>query len=97
MDNARQSHPMQPVYEDEHGVARFKENAIVRFLLDQGPHDMNSLALRYFTKENREQFLQLIGYSLCGFEELSYVSDEASDRAWDAYDALEDEDEQSVP
>jgi len=29
-----------------------------------------------FSQEDREQFAQLIGYSLSGFGELSYVSDE---------------------
>jgi hypothetical protein len=37
---------------------------------------MNSLAEHDFSPEDREQFAQLIGYSLSGFGELSYVSDE---------------------
>jgi hypothetical protein len=37
---------------------------------------MNSLARMNFSNEDREQFAQLIGYSLSGFSELSYVSDE---------------------
>jgi hypothetical protein len=61
---------------DEHGRDRFKANAIVVHLLDKGGFDMNSLAMMDFSNEDREQFAQLIGYSLSGFGELSYVSEE---------------------
>ncbi len=37
---------------------------------------MNDIASMEFTRQEREQFAQLIGYSLSGFSELSYVSDE---------------------
>lgn len=66
-------HPMQPTYYDENETVRFKHNAIVRFLLDAGPFDMNQLAAMNFSREDREQFAQLIGYSVGGFGELSYV------------------------
>jgi len=73
--------PDQPLVRDAQGTIRFRENAIVRYLLDVGATDMNRLALLPFSQEDREQFLQLIGYSVCGFGELSYVSDEAWARA----------------
>ena len=69
-------HPTQPLGHDEDGVLRFKPNRIVRFLLDMGPFDMNKLAIMDFSREDRIQFAQLIGYSQAGFDELSYVSDE---------------------
>ncbi len=69
-------HPIQPLAIDEKGVLRFKRNAIVSFLLDNGGFDMNKLAGMDFSNEDREQFAQLIGYSHSGFGELSYVSDE---------------------
>ena len=69
------NHPIQPLALDEHGVLRFKSNALVRHLLDNGGIDMNDLAVIDFPQEDREQFAQLIGYSQCGFGELSYVSD----------------------
>jgi hypothetical protein len=75
------SHPIQPIYRDEHGTLRFKPNAIVRFLLDAGPYDMNKLAMMPWGDEDRQQFAQLIGYSVSGYSELSYVSDEAYARA----------------
>lgn len=70
-------HPFQPLYVDRYGTLRFKENAIVRFLLDNGGYDMNKLALMDFDDEDRAQFAQLTGYSTSGFAELTnYVSDE---------------------
>lgn len=69
---------LQPVEIAKDGVARFKSNAIVRLLLDDGKYDMNRLALLPFSDADREQFAQLIGYSVCGFNELSYVSDAAA-------------------
>lgn len=69
-------HPIQPLYLDENGTLRFKENAIVRFLLDNGPFDLDTLSLEKFSQEDREQFAQLIGYSLGGYDDLKYVSDE---------------------
>lgn len=72
------AHPMQEIICDERGGHRFRPNAIVVYLLDGGPFDMNHLAVQAFSAEDREQFAQLIGYSLNGFLELSYVSDEAA-------------------
>jgi len=77
----RERPPMQLLALDLDGVLRFKANAIVRFLLDAGPFDMNQLALMNFEPEDREQFAQLIGYSLSGYGDLSYVSDGAYERA----------------
>ena len=34
-----------------------------------------------FTKEDRQQFAQLIGYSLSGYGELNYVTDRAWEKA----------------
>lgn len=71
-------HPMQPLVKDD-GVVRFYPNAIVRFLLDWAtPRGMslNELAIMPFSDADREQFAQLIGYSLSGFGELRYVRDE---------------------
>lgn len=75
------SHPIQPLEKDKDGVIRFKQNNIVRYLLDNGPFDMNQISILPFTQEDREQFAQLIGYSLFGFRELSYVSDETCETA----------------
>lgn len=73
-------HPVQPLVMLD-GVKRFKENAIVRHLLDSGSLDLNRLACLPFSQEDREQFAQLIGYSLAGFGELSYVTNATYNRA----------------
>lgn len=67
------THPIQPLVTDDRGTIRFKANAIVRHLLDHGGIDLNALAGMDFSIEDREQFAQLIGYSLSGFGGLSYV------------------------
>jgi len=74
-------HPIQPLAKDKQGVMRFKENAIVRHLLDNGGIDLNKLAMLDFSKDDRIQFAQLIGYSLSGFAELSYVDNESYEAA----------------
>ena len=68
-------HPMQPVIRDENGIHRFRANKIVEYLLDNGGIDMNHIAATKFPKEDRMQFLQLIGFSVCGYCEFECVSD----------------------
>lgn len=75
---------MQPVYivEDDVDYVRFKPNALVRFLLDAGGIDLNKLSmLPNIPQEDWEQFYQLIGYSIDGYDELSRVSDESRNEA----------------
>lgn len=74
-------HPLQPVEWDGQGVIRFKQNAIVRFLLDAGPFDLNMIAQMPFSREDHEHLAQLIGYSVSGYGDLSYVSDETYEKA----------------
>lgn len=76
--------PMQPLVIDAHGTLRFKENPIVRTLLDYATehgYGLNEMALDDFDAEDRMQLAQLIGYSLSGYGDLSYVTDESYDRA----------------
>lgn len=83
--------PMQPVVlDDAQRVVRFKSNAIVQYLLDNGGIDMNQLAMREFSQDDREQFLQLIGYSIGGYHEISYVSDESAMAASAAAERLQE-------
>lgn len=65
-------HPMQPLVKDDHDTVRFKANAIVKYLVHP---KMNALAAMDFNDEDWTQVAQLIGYSLPGFSDLSYVSD----------------------
>ena len=73
-------HPMQPL-EWVDDVIRFKQNKIVRFLLDAGLYDMNLLLMMPFDREDYEQFAQLIGYSVSGFGDLSYADPKVVDDA----------------
>ena len=68
-------HPIQPL-EEVNGFFRFKENKIVKYLLENGGIDLNQIACLGFDREDRVQFAQLIGYSLSGWSELSYVSND---------------------
>ena len=52
-------HPIQPLVEDADGVLRFKKNAIVSYLIDNGRISLNDLAQLEFSREDREQFAQL--------------------------------------
>ncbi|EFH6445939.1 hypothetical protein GN264_17270 [Escherichia coli] len=76
--------PIQPLVIDGHGTLRFKENPIVRRLLDYSTehgYGLNEMALEQFDAEDRMQLAQLIGYSLSGYGDLSYVTDESYARA----------------
>lgn len=78
-------HPIQPLIAEQNGRLRFKENKIVRYLLDNGGIDLNKIACLNFSQEDSEQFAQLIGYSLDGFYELSYTRTETGEAAKHAY------------
>lgn len=82
--------PLQPIYKDENGTFRFVENKVVSFLLKEGGIDMNRLAMEDFSNADREQFAQLIGYSLSGFGDLSYVSDIAYNLAYEIANSQEE-------
>lgn len=69
--------PMQPISTGEDGLPRFEANTIVKRLLEFARlHGLGQqeLASENHSQEDWEQFAQLIGYSLRGFDELSYVS-----------------------
>lgn len=78
----KKKHPIQPLSLDEHGTLRFKANGIISHLFDTKELDLNSLsAMRCFSYNDWVQLAQLLGYSLGGFGDLSYVSDEDYDAA----------------
>ncbi|RXO38266.1 hypothetical protein D0525_16275 [Salmonella enterica] len=76
--------PQQPLIIDSSGTLRFKENQIVRKLLDYATergYGLNEIAREQFDAEDQMQLAQLIGYSLDGYGTLSYVTDESYERA----------------
>ncbi len=70
-------HPMQPIEWDGHGVIRFKQNAIVRDLLDWASErgmDLTTIAAMRVSADDWTQFMQLIGYSVSGAGDVSGFS-----------------------
>jgi hypothetical protein len=73
-------HPMQPPVWDG-DVIRFKRNTIIDYLFKSGKMDLNQLACMPFDDEDRMQLAQLLGYSVSGYGELSYVTDKSYEKA----------------
>lgn len=79
-----EGHPMQPVVVSERGIHRFKSNKCVEALLDHGQKTgfgLNELACQAHTAEDQMQLAQLIGYSVSGYGDLSYVTAASYDLA----------------
>lgn len=72
------AHPMQPILLDPDGRPRFKKNSAVEYLAEGR---LNEIARRGYSDEDMTQLAQLIGYSVAGFGDLSYVSDADYERA----------------
>lgn len=80
-------HPIQPLYKcPVDGRLRFKPNALVQHLLDNGGLDMNALARVECSRDDRQHFAQLIGYSHQGYGTLSYASDRVYDKSLERYE-----------
>ena len=78
----------QPLVLDDAGVIRFRENRIIRLLLDAGPFDLNQIALMAFSDQERQLLAQLIGYSVSGYGDLPYAEGEPTARADRAVDVF---------
>lgn len=78
-------HPTQDIILDSNNTPRFRKNAIVNSMLEMGKlagiFNLNTLALQQYSDEDRMQLAQLIGYSISGYGDLSYVSDESYSEA----------------
>lgn len=72
--------PIQPIVTDSEGVLRFHPNRIIRYLFDSGRLDLNEIAAMDFDPADREQVCMLLGYSVYGFSDLSFVSEQTRDR-----------------
>jgi selenocysteine lyase/cysteine desulfurase len=85
------THPIQPLEIAADGVLRFKQNKIVNDLLNKATEakimDMNTIARDDYSREDREQFAQLIGYSHSGAGDLGYMSSEVLSAAFESYEA----------
>lgn len=85
-----QPHPMQPIALDQHGVARFRANAILQHLFETKALDLNALSVMDFSAEDRMQVAQLLGYSVSGFGDLSYATGEVVEAADAIVETLRD-------
>ena len=66
--------PMQPVVVASDGVIRFKANQIISDMLDlcqKHGFGLNEIAMRDYEEDDRSQLMQLIGYSVSGYGNLS--------------------------
>lgn len=70
----KRKQPNQPTYTDKHGVRRFQGNEIIEYLVQNDIINLNDLAALKFSKEDQAQFAQLMGYSVSGWGDLSYVT-----------------------
>lgn len=68
------AHPMQPIVLASDGVIRFRRNEIVRWLVDTKRLDLNDLARLDFSDDDQMQLMQLLGYSVSGYGDLSCAS-----------------------
>lgn len=83
--------PMQPVVIAKDGAVRFKENRIVSAVLEHASkagYSLNEIACGDFTDEEHMQFAQLIGYSVSGYGNLSYASEQSVSKADEIAEAL---------
>jgi len=87
--------PMQPIIKDKDGVTRFKGNTCVRKLLDYATergYSLNEISRdKDITHDDYVQLMQLIGYSLGGFGDLSCVDNDTYNTAEAMYEKKMDE------
>lgn len=76
--------PMQPIQRDASGTARFAKNRIVDDLLEFATargFGLNQIAIGDYSYDEHMQLAQLIGYSVSGYGDLSYASEESVQKA----------------
>jgi len=70
-------HPVQPIGYDGEGVIRFKPNSIINWLFETKKLDLNQVRMMVedtggdFPLEDYTQLMQLLGYSVSGYGDLS--------------------------
>lgn len=83
--------PMQPVEVAADQVVRFKKNQIIcdmQALCAKHGLDLNDIAGREYSKDDRSQLMQLIGYSVSGYGNLDCSRAKHVMRADEEADAL---------
>lgn len=85
------NHPMQPVVIASDGVARFKENKIVSQLLSmcqKNGYGLNEILASCPDLDDYSQLMQLIGYSVSGYGDLSTANRRHARQADEAAEKL---------
>ena len=80
--------PMKPIGYDQNNIVRFKANSVIQWLCGEGKLDLNQMAIKQFPIEDQQQIAQLLGYSVCGYCDLSYATDKSKDEAWQKMQSL---------
>lgn len=78
-------HPIQPLTKGTGEILRFKENEIIRMLELTGKINLNEIVGEDFSDEDKQQLMQLLGYSLSGYADLPFVTDKAVANAEELY------------
>lgn len=76
---------------DEAGVQRFIKNSLLCYLFEEDMIDLNQICFDYhhdkFSKIDYAEFMMALGYSVCGFAELSCFEDmEIENPLWEDKD-----------
>jgi hypothetical protein len=72
---------MQPLVIDDQGCIRFKGNAIVERLFREQLINLNAISGWDVPIEDKEQFWQLLGFSVSGYGDVSFVRDSTYNKA----------------
>ena len=76
---------MQPIAPDSHGVARFRENDVIRWLVDVKGVNLNEVSrvaqTEEFDRYDVAQFWQMLGYSVSGYGDISFIPKSVVEKA----------------
>lgn len=77
--------PMRPIFIDDANRPAFKGNAVIQYLVRSGKLNMvqavEKIADKSLPQEDIDEFYQLVGYSIGGYCEIKFVSDESCEKA----------------
>jgi hypothetical protein len=65
--------PMQPIVVADDGVVRFQANKVIEWIVDSGKVSLDDVAMLKVPVGDKEQFWQMLGYSVSGYGGLLFV------------------------
>ena len=77
-DAFRDIHNCFPIYTDENGIKRFKENAVIKWMFQK--FNILDILSNSFSERDLLQFVMLMGHSLCYLSEISWISEDAKNK-----------------